>query len=773
MSLQDTITAVERGGVDALRRESDVPSSPPSSVQSESTTKPTVQRMKRHPLVRLFGSVRLGITWMALILIYASVASALPQVRGALEMTEMEIFRHWLFVTLCVLLAVSLTVATLTRIKFNRINAGVLTVHTGLLMLIGGSIVYFGTKIEGDVVLRSPRVELVANVAGDERVISQILAAPESSWDTFMPAFGGDVSMSVLKTTEDESGAIQNASIQVQMGDTTPINLELDADGSLLPVAEGRLQARLVSYPAATEFYDSETPTLYVRESSVDASTVLPVKGLPLFRERYLDEGYLLRDREGSAVESKRTSPHVKVAGASVSTGIFEHWRLPIALDEPSLPFQITITGFVPYIADMSNVAVGGGNVESPAINLALSAGGTSREFSLFANHPKDSLIPASVPIEYRAVASVAERDALFRNLIGPHELTIEVKDPPVKKTIAIRAGEVISVEGTPYELSIKDVMPSWPLMTPGYENAASPMASVDVTNGKLSYNRTVIQRFPHLSQDIDEQGVRHREGPYDPNLVLNYRSSANGWMMIVSVPGETPVLGVFDGNGRVHQFDVPIGERQTVVVGGSHLNVEITDYFSHGRRMQIPIIEPLDRRRPNIAARSMSAIRLQFDGNGALDGWNESRWCLFSQYPHVDARPLSFETPDGRSWELLYSRLARDLGVEIAARKLRVTFFPGRQNVESWHSEFVIRDTPDSKPVPSTVYTNETCLAGNWTLFQSGAAQDHWSFTILGVGNRNGIWPMVLGCILITLGCWYAFYVKPILKKRAAQARC
>ena len=42
---------------------------------------------------------------------------------------------------------------------------------------------------------------------------------------------------------------------------------------------------------------------------------------------------------------------------------------------------------------------------------------------------------------------------------------------------------------------------------------------------------------------------------------------------------------------------------------------------------------------------------------------------------------------------------------------------------------------------------------------------------TVFGVGNRQGIWPMTLGCVLITAGCLYAFYVKPVLKRRAARA--
>jgi hypothetical protein len=38
--------------------------------------------------------------------------------------------------------------------------------------------------------------------------------------------------------------------------------------------------------------------------------------------------------------------------------------------------------------------------------------------------------------------------------------------------------------------------------------------------------------------------------------------------------------------------------------------------------------------------------------------------------------------------------------------------------------------------------------------------------FSILGVGNRPGIWTMIVGAALMLTGIGYAFYVKPILLK-------
>jgi len=40
-------------------------------------------------------------------------------------------------------------------------------------------------------------------------------------------------------------------------------------------------------------------------------------------------------------------------------------------------------------------------------------------------------------------------------------------------------------------------------------------------------------------------------------------------------------------------------------------------------------------------------------------------------------------------------------------------------------------------------------------------------AYTGLGVGNRNGVYAMLGACTLAVIGMMYAFYVKPVLKRR------
>ena len=47
------------------------------------------------------------------------------------------------------------------------------------------------------------------------------------------------------------------------------------------------------------------------------------------------------------------------------------------------------------------------------------------------------------------------------------------------------------------------------------------------------------------------------------------------------------------------------------------------------------------------------------------------------------------------------------------------------------------------------------------------GLASKGLGYTVLGVGNRNGVYTQLLGCVIAVIGMIYAFYVKPLIKRR------
>ncbi len=546
---------------------------------------------------------------MALILIYASVGSALPQIRGAVELTEMEVFRHWIFTLLISLFTVCLVTATLVRIPFKLVNLGVLTVHTGLLLLVGGSLYYFGTKVEGNVLLRTPSIDLISVQGKNTRVIAQFPAKVGESWTNFMPAFGGQVAFSVSEVVTAKDGVPARASVRFSTGSGEPKTI-LAERGQLTQTSDdGRLAIRLTSDDPATEFYDDEVPALYIAQAGGVPRT-LPVAGLPIFRERYTDEGYGLKDTASRDFPSKRVASTADVGGFNLPTGWLEHWRMPIELDSSGLPFDVAVTGYVPYINKFESDVSDGGSELNPAAKLNWSMGKINHDQSLLALSPAQAMGSFGWPIEFKWIESDGERQKLFEPMAGPNELEITVKDAGVTRRVAIQAGQTIEVEGTPYEIKVQEIRPDWPMMTAGFEGASSPMASIDVSNGKQKYNRTVIQRFPQLSQDIDEQGVRHREGPYDPNLEVHFRTCAEGWMTLVAGPGVKPELAVFDVDGKLSRHALEVNTPESVSIAGVVTQLTLKGLYEKGREISVPVIEPIDTRRPNLGARSASAVR-------------------------------------------------------------------------------------------------------------------------------------------------------------------
>lgn len=72
-----------------------------------------------------------------------------------LEMSELEFYSWWPLRVVLLLFVLNLVVATIRRIEFVFVNIGVLTVHTGIVVIALGSVYYSGLKLEGDTLLRA------------------------------------------------------------------------------------------------------------------------------------------------------------------------------------------------------------------------------------------------------------------------------------------------------------------------------------------------------------------------------------------------------------------------------------------------------------------------------------------------------------------------------------------------------------------------------------------------------------------------------------------
>ena len=135
----------------------------------------------RTPLTRLLdviSDIWFGVGLFAAIFIYSSLGSAVPPIRqGAMadwlgwellrfEKTESQWFAWWPFKGMIGLLCVSVALATVRRVRFNLLNAGVWAIHGGIIVLAISAAVHFANKVEGDAAIFHSRA-LIRTAAGE------------------------------------------------------------------------------------------------------------------------------------------------------------------------------------------------------------------------------------------------------------------------------------------------------------------------------------------------------------------------------------------------------------------------------------------------------------------------------------------------------------------------------------------------------------------------------------------------------------------------------
>lgn len=299
----------------------------------------------RNPLLRFVTSIWLGIGAMTAILLYSAVISASAPTRAALEMTDMEAFRHWFFVALCVLFVFSLTAVTFFRTRWLAINAGAVVTHIGLLLLIIGAMVYFGTKVEGDVLLQCPAIEIQADVGAQTPIVRRFPARQGETF-TALQADGRPLTLMVSETYAAGLQPVAAARLHVHAADATREVLLNAAEPNGQIIAPG-LTTRLIVYPPETSFYDQELRALYLRPADGGGDEIiLPLDRLPRYHPRFPAEAGPVQNSAGAAVASR-----------SMQSSFLAHWRLPIEIRDPNLPLDIDVLGYLPYVVDQRPIA--------------------------------------------------------------------------------------------------------------------------------------------------------------------------------------------------------------------------------------------------------------------------------------------------------------------------------------------------------------------------------------------------------------------------------
>ena len=355
----------------------------------------TIPTLLAFTLIDVFTTVWLGITILTTLFFYFSIGSSgvpvsifiweptawvnLREMRG-LEMTEFEWFHWWPFKWLIALLCLNMTIVTIRRIPFTLLTVGVWSIHTGVIVLVLGCVVYFSQKVEGDVLISRRRVVIQQQ---DGASVSMVVT-PKNSIRVDDRTFTiTDIDPNWELMSGDDKGKRAYAVMVSVDGGEEPFMRQLLAnypeytedivhsDNPNQPMARAKnivgralLDEDLkmsLTYDVKDEFLLTQSGALYIRELLSDGTPLTPwierpINNLPRFND-YIDD---VEDVWISSNESKELHPLTL--------------EVPPATTLDPIKENIQVTSYLRY-AFLQPKILGGGDTLSPSAWITLRKG--------------------------------------------------------------------------------------------------------------------------------------------------------------------------------------------------------------------------------------------------------------------------------------------------------------------------------------------------------------------------------------------------------------
>jgi hypothetical protein len=802
-----------------------------------SPTAPAAARPARGPVTAvldLFSSVRFGIVLLSLLFVYMSVGSAgilypvhpnifhpaawrHEQMRQwrPFEMTEFEWFHWWPFDLLLVLLAANITITTLRRIPRNAVHAGAWIVHAGLLLMMLGGWIYFGTKVEGDApVIRrrvvatlanagpdGPRVEMIASPgqtatldAGDRRYLLEVVDI-DPEWELMSEGAKGErtysVNVSVRQETQEGSQTFLRQLLAGHPGLTEDLLVTGDGGQPMRravketgkPLVDEALALSLEYDPAEWFYLKNDFQkafALFVRRPGESQWVERRIEGLPLYND------YVASREEVSEFAGEPPMPIDPIDVAVPATDPAD----------PAPSTELRLTGYLRYAIERTQfLPAGPGAPFDPVAILTLAADDGSRSpYTLKALDPRRNKADRGL-VQFRAIRDESELERLRRPpalVIRVPGAGVEVREPLREVALGRTDADFVKIGETGYAYRVIAVQDDIVL-----SRGTASVAIVELETPRGAFRRWVFDQ-PALTRDVTEESLaRLRTGepdPHggalvaDPSVEVRYEPG-HGIALLTLVAGPGPerlrLVSALD-EGEPTVIDLEKGRGTNLPAG---LVLRVDDYLPSAVEVTKPLVIP-KRQRDRDAGLQFTMAKLESPGPAGP----ESRWLPYHIYPfegerevlrRYPYRPTRIRLADGSELEVMLSRQRLPMPSEVALEEFILTAHVGgftgeTSTIRDYTSSLRFRDGPDapwSDPVPSSV--NKPATWKGFSYFQAQwdppdpvresapRASRGLNYTVLGVANRNGVWTMLVGTVVSCLGMMYAFYVKPALRRK------
>lgn len=769
-------------------------------------------------LVDLFSSITFGVILLTLLFIYSSIGSSgVPMSWRILdpavwhsvrelpmfEMTEFEWFHWWPFDVLIALITLTLVVTTVRRIPFRPVNYGVWMIHSGLIIMGIGCVMYFSTKIEGDAVVirRAVNITLPDGTTGSMPAIpgnflelegengptSFFVQEVNPRWPILSGDDEGKEAYSVTVAVQQPGRSFQRQMLAGYPEYTEDImrsgNPAQPFQRAVKVIGEKLLDDELsvtLDYAPTTDFYVAHHLTkawaLYLREKGTTEWIERKLDGVPLFNDHIAS-----LDDVHTAPGQKRPPlrPLDVIAPASDPR-------------DPLADVEIGISRYLRY-ARMNSQWGGGGEMLFPYAEVRMeNEVGASLEHELTAFDP----------------TTAVSRDGLVQFRWAETENDLLDMDQPVMPALRIEVletGRVDEVSITDFSRSNPD-SPWIPIPDTEYEyrvetvqddmritDTTVSVAMLEIRKGDKTWQRWAFDHtFPNRDLDAGQHGD---EIALDTAITFRYiPGNRLAPLTLVAGPQERDLSMIFQiDEDEPKVVDVKIGEPIDLRGG---IKVTVTSYIPRAKVVERPMIVPPAQRNRD-AGLTFAMVRADV----MIPGATQSEWVTFHQYP-IETRndtlrrfwlePVTVRAADGREIEMILSRQRMTLPEPVVLDdfeiKSHVGGFSGKvSSIADWISQ--VRFDEGSGVLSESKSVSMNKPASHHGLFYFQAQWDPpqesrgsgdppsqgLNYTVLGVGNGRGRITMLLGVIISVIGMIYAFYYKPIIKRRlvaAARAR-
>jgi len=764
----------------------------------------------------LFSNVRLGICLLALLFVYMTVGSAgivypthpnllhpdawthaqLRQWRP-FEMTEFEWFHWWPFNVLLALIATNMIWTTLRRIPLRVVNLGVWMIHTGIITLILGSVWYFTTKVEGDAPIARRELLMQVTAQDGSKASARMVATPgatttfavggeswkatvaqiDPNWKLQTGDAAGTRGYSIMLVVENPRGSFMR---QVIAGRPELSEDLILTDDPAQPVQRAvKVKGKAIvqtDFEAITEYAPQEwfylkndlnkSWALYLRKPGQLQWFQRPIAGLPYYNDHVPEQGLVFPSE-----------------GVQVPIDPLDIVIPPVLKDDPFPHVTLRATGYLRYALDRTRIVNGFAQSPfNPAARVEVkSQAGTTRDTQLLAFDPSRQS-DASNLITFRWAGS----EQALQAMIKPTQLLFEMNGESIALTSdawAPRAdGDFTPIGPASAGIGVRVVAVQENLKL---SNGLVNVAILDLRTPHGEIRRWVFDDA-RLSRDmLPGQNPDPKSAPQDlaPEVKSRFQPGlAHTPVTLVAGPDPAQLTVIDSAAGSVRSRALAIGQSLPLAEG---ISLRVSEYFPHAIEQRRPFIVP-DQQRVKDARERFAMALVQ--GPGGESTWLPYHDYAFERSEEVlrgrELNPTTLRLADGTEIEMIFSRQRLPLPAPIALESFELTAHEGgftgeTSTIRDYVSLLRFGLGNNAWTTPTRVSVNEPVEYGGLWYFQAQwDPPDEGSegvppslglnYTVLGVGSRHGVVMQLAGCIIAVIGMLYAFYVKPVIKRRA-----